>query len=227
MCARHLPKNGNGKHTTASSDALEHLVAAFLPALMGHFETFQRYLFAGTFDRSVHLVRLDINNLFKKLSAETNCNIDLNRLAAHRSLGAESVGLLLSDSMSGWHSPEKVNKFFCCFDFKTNFFSGDDIRRLNVLWQLRHSLVHTGGTLSIADAQKLRELSAFGGKNIVFSNNFIFEVARKMHAIVLHSTSRLYEQFKKNMNLHAPKTVCSEIDDFFKVNSSVAVWLKK
>ena len=156
---------------------------------MGHFETYQRYFFAGTFDLSVYLSGFDVDDFFKKLSKETNIQLDWPRLAAHRSTGASSVGTLLSDSMSGWHAPERVNKYFGCFGLPHQVFNNDDKERLLTLWQLRHSIVHTGGTLSLADAQKVGSLNNFGGRNISFENNFIFEVSRKLHPLVQASTT--------------------------------------
>ncbi|MDU8925888.1 hypothetical protein RXV86_00660 [Alisedimentitalea sp. MJ-SS2] len=113
LCARHFPKKkSDGEYSKASQDSLEHIVIAMLPAIMGHFETYQRYLFAGVFDRTVFLEKFEVSAFFKRLAKETNIEIDHLRLAAHRSGGASSVGLILADCMNGWHAPERVNEFF-------------------------------------------------------------------------------------------------------------------
>lgn len=226
LCMRHLPKNKQKSLTAASQDTLEHLVAAFLPAIMGHFETYQRYLFAGVFDYSVYLEKFDVSDFLKRLKKECDFNIDPNRVSAYRNIGASSVGLILSDSLNGWHSPEKVNKYFQCFGVKKQLFGNTEINRIKVLWQLRHSLVHTGGTLSIADSQKIEGLKKFGGKNIVFSNNFIFEVSRKMHPIILQATNNVKERFSGQLIKSVTKADNAKLDQFFEVKSSVAVWLK-
>jgi hypothetical protein len=165
LCIKKFPKNNSRQYTKDSNDSLQHLVSAMLPSLMGHFETFQRYLFAGMFDRSVYLETFDAEDFLGRLSKEVA--IDPLRLAAHRSLGVPSVGLLLADGLSGWHNPHKVNTFFNAFSLNRTLFSNDACSNLLVLWQLRHSIVHTGGTLTLPDAQKIPALSKFGNKKVV------------------------------------------------------------
>lgn len=46
-CIRHFPKKSDGAFNKDSQDSLFRLSAASLAALMGHFETFQKFLFAG------------------------------------------------------------------------------------------------------------------------------------------------------------------------------------
>ncbi|EMR13864.1 hypothetical protein MPL1_03003 [Methylophaga lonarensis MPL] len=225
LCIRHFPKNQNETYKKDAIDSLQHLVVAVLPTVMGHFETYQRYLFAGTFDLSVFLANFDVDDFFKKLSKETNIQIDWPRLAAHRASGASSVGTLLSDSMSGWHDPERVNKYFGCFGLPYQLFTNDDKERLLTLWQLRHSIVHTGGTLTLADAQKVASLNTFGGRNISFENNFIFEVSRKLHPLVQASTNGFGSAFIGRLIGSTTEEDRQKIDKFFEVKSSVAVWL--
>lgn len=226
LCIRHFPKNQDSNFNKDALDSLQHLVVAVLPTVMGHFETYQRYLFAGTFDLSVFLTSFNVEDFFKKLAKETNIQIDWTRLAAHRTTGANSVGTLLSDSMSGWHSPDQVNKYFCCFGLRYNIFSGDDQERLSTLWQLRHSIVHTGGTLTLADAQKVTSLKNLGGRNIAFEKNFIFEVSRKLHPLVQQSTTELGKVFKSDLISRVSQEDRLKIDRFFEVKSSVGAWLK-
>ena len=225
LCIRYFPKNQDGNYNKDARDSLQHLVVAVLPALMGHFETYQRYLFAGTFDLSVYLSRFDVEDFFKKLSKQTNIQIDWSRLAAHRATGASSVGTLLSDSMSGWHDPDRVNKYFCCFGLPYQLFNDDDKQRLSTLWQLRHSIVHTGGTLTLSDAQKVDSLNDFGGRNISFEKNFIFEVSRKLHPLVQSSTTGFGGAFINGMINEVTDDDRHKIEKFFEVRSSVGAWL--
>ena len=97
LCVNNFPKKADSTYTKPSLDSLQHLVAAMLPAVMGHFETFERYLFAGVFDKSVYLYEFDIDNFFAKLSKTTTITFDPIRLAAHRQIGASSIGILLAD----------------------------------------------------------------------------------------------------------------------------------
>jgi len=225
LCIRHFPKNQNNDYNKDATDSLQHLVVAVLPTVMGHFETYQRYLFAGTFDLSVYLKDFDVDSFFKNLSKKTNIQIDWPRLAAHRATGTSSVGTLLSDSMSGWHDPERVNEYFGCFGLPYQLFTNDDKERLLTLWQLRHSIVHTGGTLTLADAQKVGSLNNLGGRNISFEKNFIFEVSRKLHPLVQASTTGLGSAFLGRLIDNITAEDQEKIDKFFEVKSSVGAWL--
>lgn len=226
LCVRNLPRRANDHFTQASEDSLQYLLVASLPSVMGHFETYQRYLFAGSFDLSVHLKNFDVSKFFKTLGKETSIDLDWTRLAAHRASGAGSVGALLADSMSGWHNPDRVNSYFRCFGLGGEIFGKAERSRIKTLWQLRHSIVHTGGTLTLADAQKVPSLEGLGDRNIAFETNFIFEVARKLHPLIKTSTEGLGNDFKGRL---APSIGADErkrIDEFFEVKSSVAVWLR-
>lgn len=226
LCSRYFPKKQNQEFTKDSLDSLQHLLSASLPTIMGHFETYQRYLFAGIFDLSVHLSGFDVNKFFENLAKDTNITIDWSRLAAHRGIGANSIGTLLSDSMTGWHDPERVNRYFGAYKLKFTPYGKDEIEKLKTLWQLRHSIAHTGGTLSLADAQKVSSLNNFGGNQIAFEKQFIFEVARKLHPIVKNTTIGLGSEFKTRLIASTTATDKKKIDSFFEVKSSIPTWLK-
>lgn len=224
-CQKHFRKNADQSLASDARDSLRHILSAFLPAVMGHFETYQRYLFAGMFERSSLLSNFDMEKFFKQLGKETTLTIDPVRLSAYRGFGT-SVGILLADSLPGWHNPEKVNKYFDAFQLKQQFLSSKDCDRLRTLWQLRHSIVHTGGTITVPDAQKVDALVPFGDKPIVFDNQFVFEVSRKMHPLVRDATGRIAQSFKKDMLTDVPQEDVDAVDKLFEVKSSAAVWLK-
>ncbi len=226
LCSRKFPKNQDGSYSRASLDSLQHLTVAVLPTIMGHFETYQRYLFGGIFDRSIHIEGFDVEDFFKKLNKQCSVSIDPIRLAAYRGLGASSIGSLLADSLHGWHNPRKVNAYFNCFSLGNQFFSNGAVSQLDVLWQLRHSIVHTGGTLTLADAQKVDVLKCMGDKQIVFENQFIFEVARKLHPVVKASTESMGNAFKGRLKHDLEQDIIDDINRFFEVKSSISVWLK-
>lgn len=225
LCIRKFPKKGNGQYTSDSLDSLQHLETAMLPAIMGHFETYQKSLFAGMFDLTVYSRSFKLDPFIKKLNDE-NVTIDLTRLSAYRNIGTSSVGNIVADSLSGWHSPDKTNKHFGAFGLNYQFYSADDIKKLKVLWQLRHSIVHTGGTLTLPDAQKVENLNSFGNKNLAFEKNFIYEVSRKLHPIIKRSTEGIGNAFKANLLPNLPTNVTTRIDTFFKVKSKAVVWLR-
>ncbi len=223
LCIRKFPTNQNGEYSSDSLDSLQHLTTAILPAIMGHFETYQKNLFAGMIDLTVFNSNFKVSSFAKKLN-DGAMGIDMIRLFAYRNIGA-SVGSIIADNLSSWHDPERVNKHFGAFGFNYTFYSNDDCKKLKVLWQLRHSIVHTGGSITLPDAQKVEELKTFGDRKIAFEKNFIFEVSRKLHPIVKRSTTGIGDAFKANLhpNLDAPTT--NKINKFFEVKSSIATWL--
>lgn len=224
-CISHFNTKNDGSLYSDAKDSLQHILTAFLPAIMGHFETYQRYLFAGVFENSTLLDDFDPNYFMQKVKKKHKVEIDPKQLLAYRGQGA-SVGVLLADNMPGWHDPNRVNQYFKAFGFKTCFFSSDQCDRLETLWQLRHSIVHTGGTITRSDAQKVEELKQYGDKPIVFDDNFIFEVSRKMHPLVEDSTGRIEDCFRDRMASNLDNDVEERIDRLFEVKSSVHVWLK-
>ena len=226
LCIRYFPKNQDGNYKKDSLDSLQHLVIAVLPTIMGHFETYQRYLFSGIFEMSIYLENFDANKFFKQLQKETAIEFDWSRVSAYRSIGTGSIGSLLADTISGWHDPAKVNKYFSAFNLQYTLFSNDKIENLKTLWQLRHSIVHTGGTLSRADAQKVEALKEYGDNNICLENQFIFEVARKLHPIVKNATIGIGNKFKENLISSISEEESKKIDKFFEVKSSVSTWLR-
>ncbi len=228
LCIRTLPKRTNGDFTKNSLDTIQYLTSSVLPTIMGHFETYQRYLFAGMFDMSVYLEGFKINNFLKKITKDNQSEISINleRLSAYRNIGTNSIGLIIADNLKGWHNPEKVNNYFNAFLLNYQFISNENIKRINILWQLRHSIVHTGGTLTLPDAEKLPELNQWGNKRFVFQNNFIYEVARKIHPIIKEGTEGLGNRFKHKLKSNLNQEILDKIDDFFKVKSSISVWLR-
>ncbi len=226
FCIQKFPKNQDNNYSKDSLDSLQHIVVAMLPTLMGHFETYQRYLFAVMFDNSIYLKDFDVENFFKQLNDKTNVSIDLIRLSSYRGSESTSIGLVLADSLSGWHNPERVNSYFNAFDLKYQLFNKDACKQLKILWQLRHSIVHTGGTITVPDAQKVEELTSYAGKQVIFEKSFIFEVARKLHPLIKQSTEGMGKKFvaKKVDDISSDNNL--KIEKIFEVTSSVSVWLR-
>jgi len=218
-------KNSDGQYYKDVLESLRHIISAMLPALMGHFETYERHLFAGVFDLSPVIKDFNVQKFFKDLERASSLQIDLIKLAGYRGYGAH-VGMVIADNLPGWHDPDKVNKHFKSFGLQNHFYSNDDCTRLKVLWQLRHSIVHTGGTITLPDAQKVPELRDFGEKPIIFENNFILEVSRKLHPIVKQATERLKTSVVERLIDKAPDEKKQRLEQLFLVKSPVAVWLK-
>lgn len=224
LCLRKFKTNGI--YGTDAVDSIRHISVAMLPAIMGHFETFQRYLFAGAFEKSVYLDTFDVDKFFKSIEKHASLSVDLVRLSAYRGGGGFSAGIIIADSLPGWHSPERVNSYFAAFNLNRQLFGNVECKRLKVLWQLRHSVVHTGGTITIPDAQKVPELANCGGKTVAFENNFIYEVARKLHPLVKSATEGFGGVFKQALKPGLPVAVTTPINELFSVRSTVNVWLR-
>lgn len=158
-------------------------------------------------------------------------SIDIERFSAFRSNPA-AVGLIIADSLKNWQSPSIVNKYFKAFGLKKSaghpldFYSNDTKETLSILWQMRHSIVHTASTITIPDSQKIEKLKGFAGKEIVLDLPFIMEVARKFHPIIKESTGHLKECFIPNLKDNLTPAIQTMINKLFEVKSSCAIWLK-
>jgi hypothetical protein len=226
-CHKYFKMNKNHQYNRQSLSSLQHISAALLPTIMGHFETYQKYLFAGVFEYSIFFKQFNLKTAFNKLDALCKFSIDPIRVSGYRGISTQ-VGLLLADNLKDWHNPKKVNQYFQeFFSFRQQMFGNDDIRRLNTLWQLRHSIVHTGCTITFPDAQKNNDLANFGNKAIVFDTNFIIQVSRKMHPIVRDATRRTEANFREKIKDDINPEELSKIEDLFKVDSKVKAWLNE
>lgn len=224
-CLRYFSKGKDGNYSKDALAGLQHISLAMLPAIMGHFEMFQRSLFSGVFELSPYLRKFSIDVFFKNLSKITSLEIDLSRLSAYRGQNAP-VGIVIADNLPGWNSPWKVNSYFRAFDLNVDFYSHENCRELEVLWQLRHSIVHTGGTITIPDAQKLSCLGEFAGQTIVFQQDFIMEVSRKLHPLVKECTNRIEAAVRGKAKLEIPSETRRQINKLFLVKSQASVWLR-
>lgn len=228
-CLKHFSTKKRGEYTKASLDSLQIISACLLAGLMGSFETYQKYLFANMFEYSIYLNDFDAKRFFKKLSEETSLNIEPYHIAAYRD-NRTAVGLLIAESLKNWHSPEKVDKYFSCFQtggVKRSLYSKNTQDNLKILWQMRHSIVHTACTITIPDAQKVKQLNAFGNNTICLQNNFIQEVVRKFHVIIRDVTYNMRDMFVSNLKDDIDESIQKRIDNIFKVTSSCSVWLKQ
>ena len=55
----------------------------------------------------------------------------------------------------------------------------------------------------------------FGDKPIVFDNQFVFGVSRKMHPLVRDATGRIVQSFKKGMLTDVPQEDMDAVDNLF------------
>lgn len=234
MCQNQFNKTRDRKLTKPALENLQNINAGLLAAIMGNFETFQKYLFSDMFEYSIYLNKFDVKSFIQRLTKVSNhseISIDLQRFAAYRD-NSVGVGMILAENLKNWSAPGVVNQYFATFGLKDAhgqqraLFSSDSIANLSVLWQLRHSIVHTAATITLPDAQKVAKLNSFGGRIIALEPQFIYEVARKMHNLVKEGVGNLQAAYVNNLKGNVPADVRRKIDDVFKVSSSCSVWLR-
>src|SRR6266496_1220584 len=87
--------------TKVSLTHLRHISVAMLPAIMGHFETYQRFLFAGVFDLSGLIREFNPDKFFVDLGFKQKDNILIsgNSLLGYRGIDNISTGILLAENL--------------------------------------------------------------------------------------------------------------------------------
>jgi hypothetical protein len=108
---------------------------------------------------------------------------------------------------------------------KHDIYSNTEVQDLRVLWQLRHSIVHTGAWLTIPDATKVKRLAAFRDKPIVFSPAFINAFSRRMHKIVKSANGRVLSECKAVLGATAGPKVTKDFELLLAVKSPKSTWL--
>ena len=110
-CLNKFTKKQDGKYNKDSADSLRHISCAILGTLLGHFETYEKALFAGLVERASLFFRASMWTDFLKhfeKNAGGELTVPTSRLLAFRTLNAP-VGYVLADAISGSHSPSRVN----------------------------------------------------------------------------------------------------------------------
>ena len=223
---RSFKKKKDGNYTKDSQDSIHWLSAAALAAIMGHFEMFQRFLLAGLLEATRLIPAFDVAQCCRKLETSSGLAMNVGRLAAYRGRPAP-IGQVIADNLPDWHDPRRVNAHFSTVVPTVNLYSNDDCEELRVLWQLRHSIVHTAGWLTDPDSQKVQELGAFGGKPIVLGDEFVVAAARRLHLIVVPATDRLRAKFSNLLPEDLYEDERSEVELLFKVDTPRKSWLPR
>jgi len=220
-CKNKFTKKDDGAYMQDSDDSLRHIAVAILATTMGHFETYQKCLFAGVFERTQNFETFDPKAVLRALD---NPTIELARFCAYRGANAP-VGFSVADSLSLWHSAKTVNSYFKAMYIKQDVFSNDDIEMLDLLWQLRHSVVHTAAWLTVPDSQKVKQVHGKGDRAIAFEHTFINALSRRFHKLVKAANARLKQGIIPLLGATPPKEVLDDLDSFLLVKSPKQVWL--
>jgi hypothetical protein len=223
-CLRHFPKKSDGDYNKDSRDSLFRLSAAALAGIMGHLETFQRFFFAGVFELTRLVPAFDVASYLKKLEKEYRIEISLGVASSYRGEPAP-VGQILADSLGAWHDPERVNGYLRGLaSNQVEFYSNADVEDLRTLWQLRHSVVHTAGWVTLPDAQKIPALRKYGGRQILLEPQFIASVTRRLHPMLRASVNRFEAQFRADLPGTHSKAESRLINALFRVESPRQSW---
>lgn len=226
LCLNKFTKKQDGSYNKDSEDSLRHIASAILGTVMGHFETYQKALFAGLVERTPLFPSFEVDAFLKHFEKNSGGELAVatSRLMAFRTFDAP-VGYVIADSITGWHNPTRVNALFKAFGVKQNIFGNDEVADLQILWQLRHSIVHTGAWLTLPDSQKVKRLKSYGGKPIVFDSTFVNAMSRRLHKIVRDANNRLSTDCNVLLGPSPPAASVSNISSFLAVTSPKSVWL--
>lgn len=222
QCRRHFPKKKNGDFTAAGDHSITQIAAGCLCTMMGHFELYQRFTFAGVVEYSIYLEGFDLSSAIRRLEKDSNVQISTAKLLAYRGSFA-TAGQLIVDSLPGWHDPERVNRYLKAFLPKLNYYSNDEIDDLRILWQLRHTMAHAGGWLSIPDAQKVSALNPHKDHALFMKSRFIEAAVRRFHRIAPSCTRRLKDAFDEHVSPQFSRS--KRYNAFFNVTSPRRSWL--
>lgn len=188
-CRRLFTRKKDGEFTQDSFESFQRIATSSFALIMSHFETYQKQQFAHLIDCRYCLKNEDDATLAASLE-DVGC--DLN---THKALTSEfedgNIGAFVANSLPGWHKGSKVNGYFKVLLPKVNVFSNSDIDVLNTMWQIRHSIVHTGGRISRYDATKVPKLREFENRDLTFREDFIDAVGREFHRIAYDITDRM------------------------------------
>lgn len=232
MCQNKFQKKKDGNYHKDAEDSLHVINAGLLAAIMGNFETYQKYLFAQMYEYSIYLNKFDISHFCKMIKhGSDDIDLSLLKVSAYRD-NPMGVGLILAYQLNGWQTPSVISTYFDAFGLRGRdgkaaaIYTPENKKDLSILWQMRHSIVHTAGVITIPDSQKISQLNKLGNKDIVLDKEFIPTVARKMHKIVKSSVQRLGDAYMLNLRSDVDNSVKKRIEDIFEVKSSIPSWLK-
>jgi hypothetical protein len=201
-------------------------MASSFALLMSHFETFQKELFSESISTLDFMKLADDVSVAKSLE-KVGCVVSIQRLLAGRGDPREP-GHVIADAIQGWHEPEKVNRIFETVFDKYDLYSKEFSSEISLMWQLRHSIVHTGGVITREDSMKHPQLVRYGDRKLQFDEGFIIAVARRLHIITQVTLDGLK---KKVHSVFRQDSVTDDIDGFidgiFGCSSPRKSWFKE
>lgn len=99
---------------------------------------------------------IDAASVFdEKLKQQEWLSITTERVLSQR-IAQSTIGAMLVHPTLGWHSPETVNDRYKAI-FNVTPFNGDDLKKVFVLWILRHSVAHNAGFVTAHDSARINQ----------------------------------------------------------------------
>ena len=193
-CSNNLPQSRQSALARRRALSVRTFSASAFALMMSHFEAYQRSLFAELINTLDFMTCLDDLDLARKLEKE-GCALSVGRILAGRGDPREP-GQIIADALGSWHNPDRVNAYFRTVFPKMNLYSNESIVELSLMWQVRHSIVHTAGIITREDSLKIAELRAFRERKLVLEAPFVSAVGRRFHSIIKESSARLEEQIR-------------------------------
>lgn len=93
----------------------------------------------------------------EKLKQQEWLSITTERVLSQR-IAQTTIGSMLVHPTLGWHSPETVNERYKAI-FNVSPFDGSDLKKVFVLWVLRHSVAHNAGFVTAHDSARINQLA--------------------------------------------------------------------
>jgi len=195
-CIRTFTRKKNGSFTKNSADSYQHIVASAFALLMSHFETYQKTQFGEIVNNLDFMDAVDDIELAKRLEKE-GCSLKIQSILVGRGNPREP-GQIISDALPGWHNPGQVNKYFKTIFPQFNFYSNDIKSELELMWQLRHSIVHNAGVITREDAAKVAALRSYNDKKLILGQEFMPAIGRRFHIMLQLSLKGLENEIQDN-----------------------------
>lgn len=99
---------------------------------------------------------IDVANVFdEKLKQQEWLSITTERVLSQR-IAQSSIGSMLVHPTLGWHSPETVNERYKAI-FNVIPFDREDLKKVSILWVLRHSVAHNAGFVTAHDSARINQ----------------------------------------------------------------------
>lgn len=223
-CSRTFTKKKSGDFTKDSADSYQHMAISAFALMMSHFERFQKAQFAELINTMDFMDGIDDVQLSKELEKK-GCSLSLQRILAGRGEPREP-GQIVADAMPGWHSADRVNRYFNIIFPRVQFYSAACARELDLMWQIRHSIVHTAGVITREDAGKVPDLRGYADRRLQLGTEFVPAVARRFHIMLKESVDKLWQATKEALE-EAGETEELEdlVDSIVGIDSPRRSWL--